>query len=58
MNKKSFSNYSVDLEVFIEFLVEKGYIHIERVQTKSDNIFHRYYKVEPIDQENAVNKAL
>ena len=44
-------NYSVDLEVFIEFLVEKGYIHIERVQTKSNNIFHRYYKVEPMDQE-------
>ena len=44
-------NYSVDLEVFIEFLVEKGYIHIERVDTKSNNIFHRYYKVEPIDQE-------
>lgn len=46
-------NYSVDLEVFIEFLVEKGYIHVERVETKSDKIFHRYYKVEPIDEETS-----
>jgi hypothetical protein len=44
-------NYSVDLEVFIEFLVDKGYIHIERVQTKSDKIFHRFYKVEQYDEE-------
>lgn len=39
------ANYSKDLEVFIEYLVEKGYIHIELVPSKNDVIFHRYYKV-------------
>lgn len=38
-------NYSVDLEVFIEFLVEKGLILIEEQPTKSNLIMHRYYKV-------------
>jgi hypothetical protein len=39
-------NYSVDLEVLIEYLVDKGHIQIERLSTKGDGIFHRYYKVE------------
>ena len=38
-------NYSVDLEVFIEFLVEKGLILIVEQPTKSNQIMHRYYKV-------------
>lgn len=40
-------NYSVDLEVFIEYLVDKGHIKIEMVQTKGEGIYHRYYRVEP-----------
>jgi len=38
-------NYSTDLEVYIEFLVEKGIIFIEEHQTKSSQIMHRYYRV-------------
>ncbi|MBK3495824.1 hypothetical protein JFL43_13345 [Viridibacillus sp. YIM B01967] len=41
-------NYSVDLEVFIEYLIDKGYISVERVETKGNNIYHRDYKVEEI----------
>ncbi|ETP69008.1 nucleotidyltransferase-like protein [Planococcus glaciei] len=38
-------NYSSNLEVFIEFLVEKDLLSTESVKTKSDGIFHRYYYV-------------
>lgn len=43
--QEELKNYSVDLEVFIEFLIDKGYISIEEQQTKSNAIMHRYYKV-------------
>ncbi|MEI4770147.1 nucleotidyltransferase-like protein [Psychrobacillus sp. FJAT-51614] len=43
--QEELKNYSVDLEVFIEFLVEKGFILIEKQPTKSNEIMHRYYKV-------------
>ncbi|MFD1927855.1 nucleotidyltransferase-like protein [Sporosarcina siberiensis] len=36
--------YSVDLEVFIEFLVEKGFIEVVPNESKNDLIFHREYK--------------
>ncbi|OCS86875.1 nucleotidyltransferase-like protein [Caryophanon tenue] len=39
------SIYSKDLEVFIEYLVEKGFIEMEPVASKNDVIFHRHYKV-------------
>lgn len=39
-------NYSVDLEVFIEFLISRGYIQVEKVETKGNQIFHRRYKIE------------
>lgn len=38
--------YSVNLEFFVEFLVEKGYIEIDRIETKSPGVYHRYYTVE------------
>ncbi|MFC3211018.1 nucleotidyltransferase-like protein [Planomicrobium okeanokoites] len=38
-------NYSSDLEVFIEYLVDKEIVFTEGVMTKSDRIFHRYYFV-------------
>lgn len=41
-------NYSVDLEVFIEYLVDKGLIQIDRLSTKGEGIFHRYYNVESL----------
>ncbi|WP_449539106.1 nucleotidyltransferase-like protein [Ferdinandcohnia sp. Marseille-Q9671] len=37
--------YSVDLEVFIEFLVEKHYLNVVKVETKGKGIFHRNYSV-------------
>ncbi|MEG0260279.1 MAG: nucleotidyltransferase-like protein [Lysinibacillus sp.] len=38
-------NYSVDLEVFVEYLVDREYIFIEPVVSKSEMVFHRHYKV-------------
>lgn len=43
--QEELKNYSVDLEVFIEFLVDRGFIFIEKRPTKSNEIMHRYYKV-------------
>ncbi|NLY81091.1 MAG: hypothetical protein GX072_14745 [Lysinibacillus sp.] len=37
--------YSVDLELFIEYLVEKGYIIAESVESKNETIYHRYYRI-------------
>ena len=36
--------YSIDLEVFIEFLVEKGLIEVVRNESKNEMISHRDYK--------------
>lgn len=38
--------YSVDLEVFIEFLIEKGIIKVVQSDSKNEFIFHRDYRVE------------
>lgn len=38
-------DYSVNLEVFIEYLIDKGYIDIERILTKSEGVYHRYYRI-------------
>lgn len=43
--QEELKDYSVNLEVFIEYLIDKGYIDIERVSTKSEDVYHRYYKV-------------
>ncbi|MBD8028399.1 hypothetical protein H9636_17310 [Ureibacillus sp. Re31] len=48
--------YSKDLEVFVEFLIDKGYIIVEPKESKSDSIYHRHYKVDRdfvISQYNA-----
>ncbi|MBE1555845.1 nucleotidyltransferase-like protein [Sporosarcina limicola] len=37
--------YSIDLEVFIEFLVDKGCIEVVQSDSKNEFIFHRDYKV-------------
>jgi hypothetical protein len=42
--QEELKKYSVDLEVFIEFLVDKGFILIEEHATKSNEIMHRCYK--------------
>jgi len=38
--------YSVDLEVFIEFLIEKGFIQVVESDSKNEFVFHRDYKVQ------------
>jgi hypothetical protein len=38
--------YSVDLVVMLEFLVEKNVLSIEKVHTKGQGVYHRYYLVE------------
>ncbi|PSL26022.1 nucleotidyltransferase-like protein [Planomicrobium soli] len=43
--QEELKNYSSDLEVFIEYLVEKDLISVKGVKTKSEGIFHRYYYV-------------
>ncbi|ANU12438.1 nucleotidyltransferase-like protein [Planococcus halocryophilus] len=43
--QEELKNYSSDLEVFIEFLVEKDLVSINGVTTKSEGVFHRYYYV-------------
>ena len=44
--QEELKNYSSNLEVFIEFLVERDLILVEKVETKSEKIFHRYYYVQ------------
>lgn len=39
-------NYSSNLEVFIEYLIDKGYIQVEPVIAKNEAVFHRHYKVD------------
>ncbi|CAM3214527.1 nucleotidyltransferase-like protein [Filibacter tadaridae] len=38
--------YSINLEVFIEFLVEKGFIQVVKSDSKNEWIYHRDYRVE------------
>lgn len=39
-------NYSSNLEVFVEYLIDKGYIQVEPVIAKNEAVFHRHYKVD------------
>lgn len=41
--------YSTNLELFIEFLIEKGFIIIVQNESKNNLISHRYYKVANIE---------
>lgn len=43
-NHHELKYYSVELELFIEFLIEKGYIIIERMKSKNESIDHRLYR--------------
>ena len=44
-NHHELVNYSIDLEVFVEYLVDKGYIKIAPFVAKNELVFHRLYKV-------------
>ena len=46
------SYYSIDLEVFIEYLIEKGYIMVEPIIAKNETVFHRHYRVDKQFIEN------
>ncbi len=46
------SYYSTDLEVFVEYLIDKGYIIVEPVIAKNETIFHRNYRVDKQFVEN------
>nr|WP_273129193.1 nucleotidyltransferase-like protein [Bacillus weihaiensis] len=39
------SHYALDLSVLLEYLIEKKYVSIQRVETKGKDIFHRVYFV-------------
>lgn len=45
-NHPELSYYSTDLEVFVEYLIEKGLIHVEPIIAKNEAIFHRNYYVD------------
>jgi hypothetical protein len=46
------SYYSTDLEVFVEYLIDKGYIIVEPIIAKNETIFHRNYCVDKRFVEN------
>lgn len=46
------SCYSTDLEVFIEYLIEKGYIIVDPLIAKNETVFHRHYRVDKQFIEN------
>lgn len=37
--------YSVDLEVLLEYLIDKNFLRVVNVETKGLGIYHRHYKV-------------
>lgn len=39
------AEYSVDLEILLEFLIDRGFINVKNVETKGQGVFHRYYFV-------------
>ncbi|HWL23050.1 MAG TPA: nucleotidyltransferase-like protein [Ureibacillus sp.] len=43
---KELKYYSGDLEVFIEYLIDKAYIIVEPIASKNESIQHRHYKVD------------
>lgn len=49
---KELKYYSGDLEVFVEYLIDKGYILVEPVVSKNETIQHRYYKVDRVSVES------
>lgn len=39
----SVRDYSLDLSILLEYLVQKGYVDVVKLQTKGKSIFHRQY---------------
>jgi hypothetical protein len=45
MEHHELSSYSIDLEVLLEYLIDKNFIQVVRKETKGLGVYHRYYKV-------------
>ncbi|MDN4075265.1 nucleotidyltransferase-like protein [Fictibacillus terranigra] len=43
MEHREISDYSIDLGILLEHLIEKGIVDVIRQQTKGKNLFHRHY---------------
>lgn len=44
MTHPELAPYSVDLGILVEYLIEKKILDVDRVETKGQGIFHRYYR--------------
>ncbi len=51
LNEKELTVYGVDLEILLEFLVEKHMLSIQKIATKGQGIFHRHYVIEKNNKE-------
>ncbi|WP_223703470.1 nucleotidyltransferase-like protein [Sutcliffiella deserti] len=45
VNHPTLTKYSVDLGVLVGYLVEKGFIDVQQVETKGKGVYHRKYSV-------------
>jgi hypothetical protein len=45
MNEKELIPYSIDLGVFLEYLIDRHLIEVVKEETKGQGIYHRYYRV-------------
>ncbi|MBM7650275.1 hypothetical protein JOC78_003260 [Bacillus ectoiniformans] len=45
LNHPEIKHYAVDLNMLIEYLLDKGFIEVMKVPTKGQGIYHRYYKI-------------
>lgn len=45
MDQDELSTYSVDLEVLLEYLIDKNFLRVVSMETKGLGVYHRYYKV-------------
>lgn len=50
--QEELSYYSTELEVFVEYLIDKSYIEVEPVIAKNEAVFHRHYRVDKHFIEN------
>lgn len=46
-DRLSNNDYSLDLSILLEYLVQKGYVDVVKQQTKGKSIFHRKYIYKP-----------
>jgi hypothetical protein len=45
LEHKELAPYSVDLEVLLEYLIDKNFLRVVSMETKGLGVYHRYYKV-------------